>query len=76
MCLDTNKTTLDLLAPYPFRIMLSKGVSLSGNYKIVAISTDINTIFNDLEYKADIIIKVKSPPGGSTALSQNNQNNS
>ena len=46
--------TLDLLAPYPFRIMLSKGVSLSGNYKIVAISTDKNNIFDDLDYKADI----------------------
>ena len=26
----------------------------SGNYEIVAISTDKNTFFNDLDYKADI----------------------
>ena len=29
-------------------------VDLSGNYEIVAISTDKNTFFNDLDYKADI----------------------
>ena len=29
-------------------------VALSGNYEIVAISTDKNTFFNDLDYKADI----------------------
>jgi hypothetical protein len=29
-------------------------VALSGNYEIVAISTDKNTILNDLDYKADI----------------------
>ena len=29
-------------------------VALSGNYEIVAISTDKTTIFNDLDYKADI----------------------
>ena len=29
-------------------------VALSGNYKIVAISTDKNTFFNGLDYKADI----------------------
>ena len=29
-------------------------VSLSENYEIVAISTDKNTIFNSLDYKADI----------------------
>ena len=29
-------------------------VVLSGNYEIVAISTDKNTFFNDLDYKADI----------------------
>ena len=29
-------------------------VSFSGNYEIVAISTDKTTIFNDLDYKADI----------------------
>ena len=29
-------------------------VALSGIYKIVAISTDKNTFFNDLDYKADI----------------------
>ena len=38
--------------------MLSKScfqrVALSGNYEIVAISTDKNTFFNDLDYKADI----------------------
>ena len=31
-----------------------KRVAFSGNYEIVAISTDKTTIFNDLEYKADI----------------------
>ena len=39
-------------------------VALSGNYEIVAISTDKNTFFNDLDYKAD-----QAAP-----LSQNNQN--
>ena len=38
--------------------MLSKScfqrVALSGNYEILAISTDKNTFFNDLDYKADI----------------------
>ena len=29
-------------------------VAFSGNYEIVAISTDKNTFFNDLDYKADI----------------------
>ena len=29
-------------------------VVLSGNYEIVAIGTDKNTFFNDLDYKADI----------------------
>ena len=29
-------------------------VALSGNYKIVAINTDKNNFFNDLDYKADI----------------------
>ena len=29
-------------------------VALSGNYEIVAISTDKNFFFNDLDYKADI----------------------
>ena len=29
-------------------------MSLSGNYKIVAISTEKHTIFNDLDYKAEI----------------------
>ncbi len=29
-------------------------MALSGNYEIVAISTDKNTFFNDLDYKADI----------------------
>ena len=29
-------------------------VALSGNYEIVTISTDKNTFFNDLDYKADI----------------------
>jgi hypothetical protein len=29
-------------------------VALSGNYEIVAIRTDKNTFFNDLDYKADI----------------------
>ena len=29
-------------------------VALSGNYEIVAIITDKNTFFNDLDYKADI----------------------
>ena len=29
-------------------------VALSGNYEIVAISTDKNTFFNDFYYKADI----------------------
>jgi hypothetical protein len=29
-------------------------VALTGNYEIVAISTDKNTFFNDLDYKADI----------------------
>jgi hypothetical protein len=29
-------------------------VALSGNYEIVAISTEKNTFFNDLDYKADI----------------------
>ena len=29
-------------------------VDLSGNYEIAAISTDKNTYFNDLDYKADI----------------------
>ena len=29
-------------------------VAFSGNYEIVAISTDKTTIFNDLDYKADI----------------------
>ena len=51
-------------------------MALSGNYEIVAISTDKNTFFNDLDYKAldNIFIKVKirqaAPP------SQNNQNQS
>ena len=38
--------------------MLSKScfqrVALSGNYEILAISTDKNTFFTDLDYKADI----------------------
>ena len=40
--------------------MLSKSkscfqrVALSGNYEILAISTDKNTFFNSLDYKADI----------------------
>ena len=29
-------------------------MALSGNYEIVAIITDKNTFFNDLDYKADI----------------------
>ena len=29
-------------------------VDLSGNYEIVAMSTDKNTFFNDFGYKADI----------------------
>ena len=29
-------------------------MALSGNYKIVVISTDKNTVFNDLDYEADI----------------------
>jgi hypothetical protein len=29
-------------------------VALSGNYEIVAISTDKSTFFNDFDYKADI----------------------
>ena len=29
-------------------------MAFSGNYEIVAISTDKTTIFNDLDYKADI----------------------
>jgi hypothetical protein len=29
-------------------------VALSGNYEIVAINTDKNTFFNDLDYKDDI----------------------
>jgi hypothetical protein len=31
-----------------------QSVAFSGNYEIVAISTDKTTIFNDLDYKADI----------------------
>ena len=54
--------TPDLLAPDPFKIMLSKGGSLSGNYEIVA---DKNTFFNDLTL-GNIFIKVKNPPGGTT----------
>ena len=45
--------TLDLFASDPFKIMLSR-VAFSENYEIVAISTDKNTIFNSLDYKADI----------------------
>ena len=44
-------------------------VPLSRNYEIVAISTEKNTFFIDLDYKADIgqlFIKVKNPPGGAT----------
>ena len=45
-------------------------MAFSGNYEIVAISTDKTTIFNDLDYKADILgnifIKLKNPPGGAT----------
>jgi hypothetical protein len=44
-------------------------VVLSGNNEIVAISTDKNTFFNDLDYKADIgqnFLKVKNPPGSAT----------
>jgi hypothetical protein len=29
-------------------------VALSGNYETVALSTDKNTFFNDLDYRADI----------------------
>ena len=45
-----GSSTLELLAPDPFKIMLSKGGSL---WKL-AIRTDKNTFFNDLDYKADI----------------------
>ena len=48
-------------------------MAFSGNYEIVAISTDKTTIFNDLEYKANIgqhFHKSETPP------SQNNQNES
>ena len=41
-------------------------VALSGNYEIVAISIDKNTFCSDLDYKADIFIKVKNPPGVAT----------
>ena len=47
-------------------------VAFSGNYEIVAISTDKTTIFNDLDYKADIGQhfhrgeKGKNLPGGAT----------
>ena len=43
------KFTLDLLAPDLFKIMLSKGGSLSGNYDFLAISTHKNTFFTDLD---------------------------
>ena len=48
-------------------------MAFSVNYEIVAISTDKTTIFNDLEYKANIgqhFHKSETPP------SQNNQNES
>ena len=41
-------------------------MAFSGNYEIVAISTDKTTISNDLDYKADIGQQVKNPPGGAT----------
>jgi hypothetical protein len=44
-------------------------VALSGNYEIVAISTDKNTFFNHLDYEADIgqhFHKSENPPGGAT----------
>jgi hypothetical protein len=44
-------------------------VALSGNYEIVAISTDKNTFFNDLDYKADIgqhFHKSEKSAGGAT----------
>ena len=61
----TKSFRLNLLAPDPFRIMLSKG----GNYEIVAISTDKNTFLMTLIIKltlGNISIKVKNPPGGAT----------
>ena len=44
-------STLGLSAPYPFRIMLSKGVSL---WKLQSCGTYKNAIFKDFGYKADI----------------------
>ena len=44
-------------------------VVLSGNYEIVAISTDKNTFLMTLIIKltlGNIFIKVKNPPGGAT----------
>ena len=44
-------------------------VAFSGNYEIVAISTDKTTIFNGLDYKADIgqhFHKSENPTGGAT----------
>ena len=44
-------------------------VALSGNYEIVAISTDKNTFLMTLIIKltlGNIFIKVKNPPGGAT----------
>ena len=46
----------------------------SGNYEIVAISTDKTTIFNDLDYKADIgqhfLESEKIRQGGATVTKQ------
>ena len=58
-CKNCNKEKLSLNTHWTYLLqILSKlcfqRVSLSENYEIVAISTDKTTIFNDLDYKADI----------------------
>ena len=52
-------------------------MAFSENYEIVAISTDKTTIFNDLDYKADIGQHFhKSEKSAAAPPSQNNQNKS
>ena len=65
--------TLDLFAPDAFKIMLSKScfqrVVLSGNYEILAISTDKNIFLMTLIIKltlGNLFITVKNAPRGAT----------
>ena len=40
--------------PHILSELCFQSLALSGNYEIVALSTDKNTFFNDLDYKTDI----------------------